>query len=157
MLRSSRAKDHASKHFLNRLSPHNAGLSLGRAVNKELADLVANAKAVSFGMVRVAATKPNDHPLESNAQTFRGTATMLHALSEEVTRSTARAEALEEKVRRIATLQVRGGAEAVEQGDWKALVDELQALAQEALVPGSSGLSRREPKPRQDIPRRPAA
>ena len=124
-------------------------------MNNEVADLIANAKAVSLGMIKVAATKPNDHPVQSNAQTFRGAAHMLHALSQEVTRIEARDADLCAKLQRIANLQVRGAAEAIGAADWKAVVEELQALAQEALTPGAMLKTRKpRPGPDRDIPRR---
>ena len=92
-------------------------------MHKDVAELIANAKAVSLGMIKVAAAKPNDYPLQSNAQTFRGAATMLHALSEEVARHEARSADLIAKLQRIADLKVRGAAEAIESGDWKTVVD----------------------------------
>ena len=123
-------------------------------MHKDVAELIANAKAVSLGMIKVAAAKPNDYPLQSNAQTFRGAATMLHALSEEVARHEARSADLIAKLQRIADLKVRGAAEAIESGDWKTVVDELQTLAQEALAPGSNGRSPRATRPDRGIPRR---
>jgi hypothetical protein len=123
-------------------------------MDKNVADLIANAKAVSVGMIKVAATKPNDYPLQSNAQTFRGAATMLHALSEEVARHETRNADLLEKLQRIADIRVRGAAEAIQSGDWKTVVDELQAVAQEAIAPGSSAGDPRHPGPDRHIPRR---
>ncbi len=121
----------------------------------EVADLIANAKAVSLGMIKGAATKPNDHPVQSNAQTFRGAAHRLHALSREITRIEARDADLCAKLQRIANLQVRGAAEAIESSDWKAVVEELQILAQEALTPGAMLKPRKpRPGPDRDIPRR---
>jgi len=124
-------------------------------MNNELAELIANAKAVSLGMIKVAATKPNEHPLQSNAETFRGAANMLNALSHEVARYDQRTCDLVAKLQRIANLQVRGAAEAISDGDWKSVVEELQAVAEEALTPGLSL------KPRsggsRTVPRRPAA
>jgi hypothetical protein len=123
-------------------------------MNKDVAELIANAKAVSLGMIKVAATKPNDYVLQSNAQTFRGAATILHALSEEVARHEARTTELITKLQRIAGLQVRGAAEAIESGDWKSVVDELQAVAQEALSPGTVEKMPRAPRADRQIPRR---
>jgi hypothetical protein len=123
-------------------------------MNKDLADLIANAKAVSLGMIKVAATKPNDYPLQSNAQTFRGAATILHALSEEIARHEARTDELVLKLQRIADLKVRGAAEAIVTGDWKSVVDELQTVAQEAIAPDAGLGTPRAPRPNRDIPRR---
>jgi len=123
-------------------------------MNSEVLDLIANAKAVSLGMIRVAATKPNDHPLQSNAETFRGAANILNALSLEVARAETQAAELTAKLQRIANLQVRGAAEAISVADWKAVVDELQAVAQEALTPGAAIKAR--PGGPREIPRRPA-
>lgn len=122
-------------------------------MNSEVTDLIASAKAVSLGMIRVAATKPNDHPLQSNAETFRGAAHMLNALSLEVARAETRAGHLAAKLQRIANLQVRGAAEAIGTGDWKTVVDELQAVAQEALTPGNT--MQNEAAAARHIPRRP--
>ena len=108
--------------------------------------LIEGAKQVSIGMIKVAATKPNDHPLQSNAETFRGAANMLNALTMEVARGDTRGTFLLEKLQRIANLKVRGAAEAIEAADWKAVVGELQAVAQEALTPGSAGRGPRTPR-----------
>jgi hypothetical protein len=123
-------------------------------MNKNVADLIANAKAVSLGMIKVAATKPNDYPLQSNAQTFRGAANILQALSEEIASHEARTTDLCAKLQRIADLKVRGASEAIESSDWKSVVDELQAVAQEALTPDAGIKPPRKPGPMRDIPRR---
>ena len=123
-------------------------------MEKDVAALIANAKAVSLGMIRVASTKPNDYPLQSNAQTFRGAATIMHALSEEVSRHEQRTADLVTKLHRIADLKVRGAAEAIESGDWKSVVNELQALAQEALTPGAAEKTSRNPRADRTISRR---
>ncbi len=107
-------------------------------MNDEVAQLIADAKKISLGMIKVAATKPNDHPLQSNAQTFRGAAHLLNALTLEVARHDALGASLVGKLQRIAQLQVRGASEAIADGNWKAVVEELQAIAQEALTPGTS-------------------
>jgi hypothetical protein len=145
----------ADRNTISTLGLHNRlpGWGMGH-MDKNIADLIANAKAVSVGMIRIAAAKPNDYPLQSNAQTFRGAATMLHALSEEVARHEARAADMSAKLQRIADLKVRGAAEAIQSGDWKAVVDELQTLAQEALAPGSGSPRLRGAGPDRDIPRR---
>ena len=124
-------------------------------MKNEIEELLETAKRVSVGMIQVAAAKPNDYPLQSNAETFRGAANIMSALSLEVTRVEERTTDLLAKFQRIADLKVRGAAEAINDGDWKAVVEELQAIAQDALVPGSS-LSAKPRAPR-NIPRRPRA
>lgn len=123
-------------------------------MNKNITALIEGAKAVSLGMIKVAATKPNEHPLHSNAQTFRNAAHMLNALSLEVARAESQVAVLQEKLRRIADIKVRGAAEAIDAGDWKAVVEELQAVAQEGLTPGSAGPGPRAPRSGQQVPRR---
>jgi hypothetical protein len=123
-------------------------------MNADVAELLETAKRVSIGMIKVAAAKPNDYPLQSNAETFRGAANILSALSLEVARVEERTDDLLAKLQRIADLKVRGAADAIEQGDWKFVVEELQAIAQEALVPGSSLPNK--PRGPRDVPRRPA-
>lgn len=123
-------------------------------MNAEVAELLETAKRVSTGMIRVAATKPNDYPLQSNAETFRGAANLMSALSLEVTRTEERTAELVAKLRRIADLKVRGAADAVQAGDWKFLVEELQAVAQEALTPNAS-IAGKADAPRE-VPRRPS-
>jgi hypothetical protein len=119
----------------------------------EVEELLETAKRVSIGMIKVAAAKPNDYPLQSNAETFRGAANILSALTLEVTRVEERTDDLLAKFQRIADLKVRGAAEAISDGDWKAVVEELQAIAQEALVPGAT--LTRKPRGPRDVPRRP--
>jgi hypothetical protein len=116
-------------------------------------ELLETAKRVSTGMIKVAAAKPNDYPLQSNAETFRGAANILSALSLELTRTGERTADLVTKLQRIAGLKVRGASEAIEKGDWKFLVEELQAVAQEALAP-SANIPGKPGSP-QDVPRRP--
>ena len=123
-------------------------------MNSEVAELIETAKRVSIGMIKVAAAKPNDYPLNTNAETFRGAANILSALSLEVTRVEERTAELLAKLQRVADLKVRGAHEAIERGDWKFLVEELQAVAQEALTPSAS-IPGKASAPR-DIPRRPS-
>ncbi len=123
-------------------------------MNSDIAELIETAKRVSVGMIKVAAAKPNDYPLQSNAETFRGAANLMRALSLEVTRVEERTADLVAKLQRIADLKVRGASEAIEAGDWKFLVEELQAVAQEALTPAST-IPERPRTPRRDVPRRP--
>jgi len=121
-------------------------------MNAEIAELLETAKRVSIGMIKVAAAKPNDYPLQSNAETFRGAANLMSALSLEVTRTDQRTAELLAKLQRIADLKVRGAAEAVQTGDWKYLVEELQAIAQEALTPNASIPAK--PDAPREVPRR---
>ena len=104
-------------------------------MNAEIAELIETANRISVGLIKVAAAKPNDYPLQSNAETFRGAANLIRALSLEVTRVEEYSANLIEKLQRIANLKVRNASEAIEAGDWKSLIDELQAVAQEALTP----------------------
>jgi hypothetical protein len=122
-------------------------------MNAEIAELLETAKRVSIGMIKVAAAKPNDYPLQSNAETFRGAANILSALTLEVTRTEERTAELLAKLQRIADLKVRGAPEAIAAGDWKFLVEELQAIAQEALTPNASIPAK--PDAQRDVPRRP--
>ena len=121
----------------------------------DVAELIETAKRVSVGMIQVAASKPNDYPLQSNAETFRGAANLIRALTLEVTRIEERSGDLIAKLQRIADLKVRGASEAIEAGDWKFLVDELQAVAQEALTPAAS-IPDKPRAERRDVPRRPS-
>jgi hypothetical protein len=121
-------------------------------MNADIEELIETAKRVSVGMIQVAAAKPNDYPLQSNAETFRGAANLIRALSLEVTRIEERSAELVAKLQRIAHLKVRGASEAIEAGDWKFLVDELQAVAQEALAPNASIPDK--PRAPRNVPRR---
>lgn len=120
-------------------------------MNAEVSELIETAKRVAIGMIKVAATKPNDYPLQSNAETFRGAANLMSALSLEVTRTEERTAELLGKLQRIADLKVRGAAEAVQNGDWKFLVEELQSVAQEALTPNAA--IKAVPDSAHDVPR----
>jgi hypothetical protein len=122
-------------------------------MNSDVADLIETANRVSVGMIKVAAAKPNDYPLQSNAETFRGAANLMRALTLEVTRVEERTADLIAKLQRIADLKVRGAHEAIAEGDWKFLVEELQAVAQEALTPNASIPGK--PAAPRDVPRRP--
>jgi len=123
-------------------------------MNAEIAELIETANRISVGLIKVAAAKPNDYPLQSNAETFRGAANLIRALSLEVTRVEEYSANLVEKLQRIANLKVRNASEAIEAGDWKSLIDELQAVAQEALTPHVN-ITGKPPGPR-DVPRRPS-
>jgi len=123
-------------------------------MNADIAELIETAKRVSVGLIKVAAAKPNNYPLQSNAETFRGAANLISALSLEVTRVEEYSADLVAKLQRIANLKVRGASDAIEAGDWKMLVEELQAVAQEALTP-SANISGKPSSPR-DVPRRPS-
>ena len=125
-------------------------------MNTDVAELIETANRVSVGLIQVAAAKPNDYPLQSNAETFRGAANLIRALSLEVTRVDELSAELASKLQRIAGLKVRGASEAIEAGDWKALVEELQAVAQEALTPSANITGKpNEPREPRDVPRRP--
>ena len=123
-------------------------------MNAEIAELIETANRVSVGLIKVAASKPNDHPLQSNAETFRGAANLIRALTLEVTRVEEYNANLVEKLQRIANLKVRNASEAIEAGDWKSLIDELQAVAQEALTPNVNITGK--PNGQRDVPRRPS-
>ena len=120
-------------------------------MDAKVSALIEGAKMVSVGMIKVASTKPNDAPLQSNAQTFRGAANMLNALSLEVAKAEEKTAEYRAKLERIANLKVRGAAEAIGASDWKNVVSELQAVAQDALAPGSVPSASREPR---SVPRR---
>jgi len=125
-------------------------------MNTDVAELIETANRVSVGLIQVAAAKPNDYPLQSNAETFRGAANLIRALSLEVTRVDELSAELVAKLQRIAGLKVRGASEAIEGGHWKALVEELQAVAQEALTPSANITGKsNEPREPRDVPRRP--
>jgi hypothetical protein len=120
-------------------------------MDAQVTKLVKTARMAAVGLAKVAAAKPDGTELKSDANTFRGTARVLAALSDAVTARDAEVAELRGKLQRIAALQVRGGQQLVQTGDWRAIVEELQALAQEAITPGSGkGGSRGERKPRQD-------
>jgi len=123
-------------------------------MNAEIAELIETANRVSVGLIQVAASKPNDYPLQSNAETFRGAANLIRALTLEVTRVEEYNANLVEKLQRIANLKVRNASEAIEAGDWKSLIDELQAVAQEALTPNVNITGK--PNGQRDVPRRPS-
>ena len=123
-------------------------------MNAEIAELIETANRVSVGLIKVAASKPNDYPLQSNAETFRGAANLIRALTLEVTRVEEYNANLVEKLQRIANLKVRNASEAIEAGDWKTLIDELQAVAQEALTPNVNITGK--PNGQRDVPRRPS-
>ena len=123
-------------------------------MNADVAELIETAKRVSVGLIKVAAAKPNNYPLQSNAETFRGAANLMRALTLEVTRIEERTADLLAKLQRIADLKVRGASEAIEAEDWKALVEELQAVAQEALTPNVNITGK--PNGQRDVPRRPS-
>ena len=110
--------------------------------------LVAAAKAASHGMAQVAAAKPNETVLNTDARTLRGTARILAALTDEFVQHGERLARMEAKMQRIANLQIRGGTDLVSRGEWRCIVEELQAIAQDALVPGSAVPSPREQKAR---------
>jgi hypothetical protein len=95
--------------------------------------LVAAASEAARGIGEVAGAKPNEAPLQSDARTFRGIATMLTGLCAEASQREEKVCALTAKLRRIANLEVRGAGELIEQGNWKRIASELQAIAQEAL------------------------
>ena len=101
-----------------------------------LGALVSAAAKTAEGMGKVAADKPDLTPLKSDAHTFRGIARMLASLSTEA-RTTSELCAQQRRVlQRIAMLEVRGATELIERGDWKKVVAELQAIAQDALAGG---------------------
>lgn len=111
-------------------------------MSEQLGSLVAAAAKAAEGMGRVAGEKPDGTPLQSDARTFRGIATMLTTLSAEAREHQQTAAQLRRILQRIAMLEVRGAADLVERGDWRSLVEELQAMAHDVLN------GTRSPRPR---------
>lgn len=99
----------------------------------QLDTLVQAATKTAEGMGAVAAGKADETPLQSDARTFRGIATMLSGLSSEARKRDQSVAQLRRVLQRIAMLEVRGGQELVEAGDWKGLVEEVQAMAHDVL------------------------
>jgi hypothetical protein len=101
----------------------------------EKLDLLIRAAAeAARGMGAAAGEKPNEAPVQSDARTFRGLATMLTGLSEEADRRERQLSTMSASLSRIACLQVRGATELIERGDWRRLAGELQTIAQEAIT-----------------------
>lgn len=100
--------------------------------------LVAAAREAARGMGRIAADKPDETLLKTNAHTLRSVAGILTGLAAEMSRRPSTAERAHRALERIAALQIRGGAELLEHGDWKKIASELQAIAQDALSAKSS-------------------
>ncbi len=98
--------------------------------------LVSAATKTAEGMGQVAGDKPDKTPLKSDAHTFRGIATMLQSLSTEARSVNETVAQFRRTLQRIAALEVRGATELIERGDWKKVVSELQAIAQDALSGG---------------------
>ena len=101
-----------------------------------LGALVTAATRTAEGMGKVAGDKPDETPLKSDAHTFRGIARMLNSLSSEARTTSDTCLQLRRVLQRIAMLEVRGATQLIERGDWKKVVSELQAIAQDALAGG---------------------
>lgn len=112
-------------------------------MGERLTALVTAATRTAEGMGKVAGAKPDETPLRSDARTFRGIADMLAGLSAEARQSDELAAQLRRVLQRIAMLEVRGGADLVGRGDWKRIVDELQAMAHDVLGASGERASRR--------------
>ena len=101
---------------------------------KDRAEALVNAaREAARGMGRIAADKPDDALLKTNAHTLRSVAGILTGLATEMGRIAPPAEKMARALDRIASLQVRGAAELLEHSDWKKIASELQAIAQDAL------------------------
>lgn len=109
---------------------------------ERLKALVAAAGEAAAGMGKVAADKPDQAPVQTDARTFRGLVAMLNGLSEEARQRDERVCGLTAKLHRIARLEVRDAAQLIERGDWKKLTAELQAIAEEAVGGGASAARR---------------
>ena len=101
-----------------------------------LGALVSAATRTAEGIGKVAGDKPDKTPLKSDANTFRGIATILNTLSAEARAGSDSCAQLRRTLQRIAMLEVRGATELIERGDWKKIVGELQSIAQDALGGG---------------------
>lgn len=106
--------------------------------DNRLLALVSAATKTADGIGKVAGDKPDKTPLKSDAHTFRGIAALLNRLSSEARANSETATRLSRTLQRIADLEVRGATELIERNDWKKMVGELQAIAQDALAGGGT-------------------
>ncbi len=97
--------------------------------------LVEKATKAAADMRRTVEGKPPEQNLGTNAASLSVLAAMLSDLSADVVQRRDRDRDHEAALSRIANLKVRGAAELIEQGNWKKLASELQAIAQEAVKP----------------------
>ena len=104
----------------------------------QLEQLVEAAAKTAAGMGKVAAGKADATPLQSDARTFRGIAAMLDGLSAEARRREQTAAQLRRILQRVAMLEVRGAQDLIAAGDWRGLVEELQAMAHDVLSGGGA-------------------
>lgn len=112
----------------------------------QTAALLKSAKTIAVRLAQTAQGKAPDCELRSDARSFRNTAGIVYGLGAEIERLQKEVKTLRSRMQRIANLEVRGGADAVSSGDWQAVVEELQAIAQEALTPGSARSKPRAPR-----------
>ena len=95
--------------------------------------LVETARLMVTRLLAVAGDKPADHVLKSDAQTLRNTANVIFGLGAMVEQLAQERDALQTKLQRIADLQVRGANHAIATGNWKDIVEEMQAIALERV------------------------
>lgn len=97
--------------------------------------LIQTASSATSVLKQATSGKAAEDHAETNVRTLQQLTELLEGLSGELASRRRAGDRLETALDRIATLKVRSASELIEQGKWKKLAEELQAIAQNALNP----------------------
>ena len=96
--------------------------------------LIHTAASATTVLKQVTSGKAADDQAGTNVRTLQQLTEILERMSGELSNRRASGR-FETALERIAALKVRSASELIEQGKWKKLAEELQAIAQSALNP----------------------
>ena len=96
--------------------------------------LIHSASSATTVLKQVTSGKAAEDHAETNVRTLQQLTEILERMTGELTSRRA-SDRFQTALDRIAHLKVRSASELIEQGKWKKLADELQAIAQSALNP----------------------
>ncbi len=95
--------------------------------------LLATAAQAGASMKESLAGRPLTDMVNTNIATLAGLIQLIDGLAGHVQARRATADVRDMALSRIANLGIRGGTELVEQGNWRKIAGELQAIAESAL------------------------
>jgi hypothetical protein len=101
--------------------------------------LIRSATTATQVLRQVTTGKAADAPAGTTVHTLQQLGEILERMSAELAQRRRAGARHEAALMRIAGLKVRGAGELIEQGRWKKLAEELQAVGQSAIDPEGAG------------------
>ena len=101
--------------------------------------LIHSASNATHVLRQVTSGKAADTQAGTNVRTLQQLGEILERMAAELSERRRAGARHQAALDRIATLKVRSAGELIEQGRWKKLAEELQAIAQSAIDPEGAG------------------